>query len=189
MKTASNNIALATVVVALAIFVGAVRIGKNTEEEAHDPTLVSNGNDICVGIERLGSAAGLVCARRQNRIPAEAVRHLGLPVECAESSKGADIFNGDLVSFSIGDGQCSIEKADWSPGNIRLLCGVGLDANRDTAKDLELLPGVGEVKAEAIVKSRIEDGPFTSREDLLRVRGIGPKTLDRIEPWLEWPDK
>ena len=47
-----------------------------------------------------------------------------------------------------------------------------------------MLPGVGETLARRIVESRSEAGPFTELEALRRVRGIGPKTLERIRPYL-----
>lgn len=54
-----------------------------------------------------------------------------------------------------------------------------VDINSADAKTLaEALNGVGLVKAEAIVAYRTAHGPFKSAEDLVRVRGIGAKTLD-----------
>ncbi|AOE84537.1 ComEA family DNA-binding protein [Pseudomonas sp. TCU-HL1] len=41
------------------------------------------------------------------------------------------------------------------------------------------LIGIGEAKAKAIVQYREENGPFSSVDDLLEVKGIGVKTLDR----------
>ena len=46
------------------------------------------------------------------------------------------------------------------------------------------LPYIGEVKAERIIQLRNEMGVFTSIEDLEKVKGIGPKTLTKIEPQL-----
>lgn len=48
------------------------------------------------------------------------------------------------------------------------------------------LPGVGPRTAERILEHRARHGPFRSPEDLLAVRGIGPVTLERLRPWLEW---
>lgn len=46
------------------------------------------------------------------------------------------------------------------------------------------LPGIGETLARRIVTDRAERGPFRSVEDVARVRGIGPKTLDKLRPFL-----
>lgn len=45
---------------------------------------------------------------------------------------------------------------------------------------LESLPGIGPTKAKAIVDFRQKNGSFKRIEDLLKVPGIGPKTLDGI---------
>ena len=41
------------------------------------------------------------------------------------------------------------------------------------------LVGIGETKAKAIVQYRDENGPFSSVDDLLEVKGIGAKTLEK----------
>ena len=52
--------------------------------------------------------------------------------------------------------------------------------NQATAAQLTALPGIGPSRARAIVAYRRENGPFTSLEQLLRIRGIGRKTLDTL---------
>ena len=58
-----------------------------------------------------------------------------------------------------------------------------VDLNSGGVEDLVRLPGIGPVKAEAIVRARSERGPFASVDDLLAVRGIGPKTLAALRPF------
>lgn len=55
-----------------------------------------------------------------------------------------------------------------------------LDLNTATARDLETLPGIGTVKAKAIVEHRESVGRFADIEELLQVAGIGPATLGAI---------
>jgi len=62
-----------------------------------------------------------------------------------------------------------------------------LDPNRASEVQLDRLPGVGPAVARAIVEHRQEEGPFRVPQDLLRVRGIGPATLERIRPHLSVP--
>lgn len=59
---------------------------------------------------------------------------------------------------------------------------IEVDLNRAEARELALLPGIGPVLANRIVANRDQLGPFDSVSDLGRVRGIGAKTLARIEP-------
>ena len=49
---------------------------------------------------------------------------------------------------------------------------------------LESIPGIGPVKAAAIVQYRTDNGPFSSLDQLLEVSGIGPATLESITPYV-----
>lgn len=57
-----------------------------------------------------------------------------------------------------------------------------VNINRATAAELELLPHIGPAMAKRIVEHRTLHGPFRSLMDLDRVRGIGPKTLEKLAP-------
>lgn len=59
-----------------------------------------------------------------------------------------------------------------------------VDINRATWPEIAQLPDIGETLAKRIVASREADGPFVDHDDLRRVRGIGPKTLDSLRPYL-----
>ena len=57
-----------------------------------------------------------------------------------------------------------------------------LDLNTASETDLDALPGVGPATAKSIVAYREQHGAFTSVDQLLEVRGIGPAKLDQIAP-------
>jgi competence protein ComEA len=57
-----------------------------------------------------------------------------------------------------------------------------LDLNRANQAQLEELPEVGPVTAQAILAWRQEHGRFTRIEELQEVDGIGPKTYGQIAP-------
>jgi competence protein ComEA len=59
-----------------------------------------------------------------------------------------------------------------------------IDVNDAEEPELLQLPGVGPKMAARIVESRRTAGPFIDPADLRRVRGIGPKTLEKIRPYL-----
>lgn len=59
-----------------------------------------------------------------------------------------------------------------------------VDVNAAPWPELALLPDIGETIARRVVEHRQKRGPFQSLDDLDAVRGIGPKTLDRIKPYL-----
>ncbi len=55
-----------------------------------------------------------------------------------------------------------------------------IDLNSADAEQLDALPGVGPATAAAIVDHRTRNGPFTSVDGLLDVRGIGPAKLEAL---------
>ncbi len=59
-----------------------------------------------------------------------------------------------------------------------------LDLNDATAEELACLPGIGPVKAEAIIARRAELGGFQTQEDILSVPGLGEATLEKISPYI-----
>jgi hypothetical protein len=66
-------------------------------------------------------------------------------------------------------------------GPARQLYGLPIDLNCADAQTLEILAGIGTVRARAILDER-RIRPFARVDDLVRVRGIGPKTLARLRP-------
>ncbi len=59
-----------------------------------------------------------------------------------------------------------------------------VDLNRADVNELESLPGIGAVLARRVMEYRASIGRFQTIEDLLAVKGIGPKTLERIRPFV-----
>jgi len=62
-----------------------------------------------------------------------------------------------------------------------------LSLNLASAEELERLPGIGPVLARRIVEDRGRNGQYRRLEDLVRVKGIGPKTLERLRPHVRVP--
>ena len=60
--------------------------------------------------------------------------------------------------------------------------GVPIDLNRASAHELDALPGIGPVLAARIVEHREREGRFRRPEELLVVRGIGPRLFARLRP-------
>ncbi len=59
-----------------------------------------------------------------------------------------------------------------------------IQINQADWPEFTLLPGIGETLARRIVEYRTRHGHFRSIEQLERVKGIGPKTMRRIGPYL-----
>lgn len=59
-----------------------------------------------------------------------------------------------------------------------------IDINSASWVEWTQIEGIGEVTAQKIVDDRQANGPFRSVKDLLRVKGIGPKILEKMRPFL-----
>jgi len=57
-----------------------------------------------------------------------------------------------------------------------------ININTASQAQLEELPGIGPTKAKAIIEYRLKYGVFLRIDDLLKVKGIGPKTLESLRP-------
>ena len=133
-----------------------------------------------------------------------AVRHPGL-VRLPESSRVQDAIDasggltrradpGELnLAQPLSDGQQVVIGTRSEPaGEVRDQAGSGtatgpsatgaLDLNRANQSQLEELPGVGPVTAQAILTWRQQHGRFSRIEELQEVDGIGPKTYAQIAP-------
>ena len=59
-----------------------------------------------------------------------------------------------------------------------------ININTASKTELTLLPGIGESRAQDIINYRNEYGRFTSAEDLLKIKGIGEATLEKLRPYI-----
>jgi competence protein ComEA len=60
--------------------------------------------------------------------------------------------------------------------------GAVVHLNSATQAELESLPGIGPAKARAILEFRETNGGFKSVDELVKVKGIGPKTMEALRP-------
>lgn len=64
-----------------------------------------------------------------------------------------------------------------------------VNINSADIKELTFIPGIGESLAGRIVEYRKTAGYFNSPEDLLNVKGIGEKNLEKMRPYLKFRDR
>jgi competence protein ComEA len=83
-----------------------------------------------------------------------------------------------LWQARLGQRLIDIEQAEPIAIDTRI------DVNEANWPELALLPGIGEQLAKRIVADRDLNGPFRDADDLQRVRGIGPRTVERMQPFL-----
>lgn len=81
---------------------------------------------------------------------------------------------GETSSASYAAGAATASAAGGTQGS------GSVNINTAGVEELKTLNGIGDSLAQAIVDDRERNGPFTSVDDLVRVSGIGAKTLARF---------
>ena len=81
-----------------------------------------------------------------------------------------------LAAALARGGQESVEAAGAEPKLVNI--------NTADAAELQLLPGIGEVKAAAIIEYRQTYGQFSDVDALLEVPGIGEYTLEGFRAYV-----
>jgi competence ComEA-like helix-hairpin-helix protein len=71
-------------------------------------------------------------------------------------------------------------------GKVQQGTSYRINVNTASSAALQRLPGVGPATAQKIMEERVQR-PFTSVDDLLRVKGIGPKKLEKLRPFVTAP--
>lgn len=69
------------------------------------------------------------------------------------------------------------------PAPMHAKANVKIDLNIASAAELEALPRIGPSLARRIVEDRQTHGPFRSVDELDRVKGIGPRTMELLRPY------
>jgi competence ComEA-like helix-hairpin-helix protein len=100
-----------------------------------------------------------------------------------------DRTDGSPVLPSATDDETAVLSAESprrGPITIRqkYLLGKRVDINKASLVEISELPGISEVVAAAVLEERDRLGRFRSVEDLLRVKGIKEKRLQKILPFL-----
>lgn len=163
-----------------------------------NPTPAANaaGAPVVVSVVGLVHKPGLVTLQAGARI-ADALEAAGGPLD------GADLI-GLNMARKLGDGEQIVVGIDppagqpatmgssvagdmaaasarpGAPASASAAPSEPVDLNTATVEDLDALPGVGPVTAEAIVAWRAAHGRFDSVDQLGDVDGIGPARLEKL---------
>ncbi|KAF0091524.1 MAG: competence protein ComEA [Fusobacteria bacterium] len=109
-------------------------------------------------------------------------------LEKAEPLENADLLPLNLAMFLKDEQDIYVPFIDAvNEGEVN---GEGnndelISINKASAKDLELVPGIGPVMASNILEYRKSIVRYQTLEELLNVSGIGEKTLEKMRPYIK----
>jgi comEA protein len=96
-----------------------------------------------------------------------------------ESIEGWKSVNDEVKAALVQPEEVKPEEV--KPEEVQQNKNSPININQADVKELGNLPGIGPVKAQAIVDYRTENGNFQSKEEIMKVKGIGPKTYERLQ--------
>jgi len=108
---------------------------------------------------------------------------LALPIPSPEPEECLNPIESAAVAQHTAAVRCEAPqvRAAEIRGPARRLFGLPIELNCADARTFESLDRIGSVRARLIVEERAR-APFERVDDLLRVHGIGPKTLEDLRP-------
>jgi competence ComEA-like helix-hairpin-helix protein len=184
MAIAGRTLGAATAVAILAAVTMSARLDGAFGPKPKGARLAQGAELFCAGVGTPSSEPGLVCAASRTSFLAEAASAGLAPSRCAAAVLPARASAGSLVIVEERGATCAVVDVRRLNAATALICGSRLEINSVSEADLALLPGIGEVRARQILAARRRDGPFPDVESLDRVRGIGPKTVELLRPWI-----
>ena len=72
------------------------------------------------------------------------------------------------------------DRLPWEPPSLEQTVEGRININSAGLEELMTLPGIGEVRAQALIDDREANGPFVYPEELIRVKGIGEGVLSGL---------
>ena len=89
-----------------------------------------------------------------------------------------------VITERKADPEAMMKGGQENEKPYRVMPGDIIDINTADAAELQRLPGIGAVLAEAIVAWRAENGPFGRPEELMKVPGIGEDTFSAVSDYI-----
>jgi len=176
-------IAVSLVAILFATFLFTNTRGRAVAQESAKPTLTMPA----VAKTILIHVAGKV--KRPDVYPLLAGSRVSDAIKAAGgANKGVDLGDINLARVLIDGEQIYVgyvakANSSSSKSSKSRFTGV-ININRATKAEFDSLTGIGPVIASRIINYRNTNGPFLALDDLLKVSGIGSKTLERIRPRL-----
>lgn len=162
-----------------------------------NPPATVTGSEIMVHVVGAVKKPGVVKLPSGSRVQ-DAIQAVG------GVAKGADLSGLNLAALLADGSQIKVGSPD-DPGSSttevaepsskgsgkasgasnETLAPASISLNTADASQLDLLPGVGPATAAKIIEYRQAHGGFRSIDELEQVKGIGPKKLAKMRPFLK----
>ncbi len=149
----------------------------NTRKEVMQPHKI----ELSEGIEKHFTELSTVVKKERSQL----MKNLKLLVTCLFVAAVFMLIAQPVIATEpAASPQQESQKAVASPAKKAPGLEGQLNINTATAEQFVLLPGIGKTRADAIIQYRTENGAFKSIDDLTKVKGIGPKNLEKIKSYL-----
>jgi len=89
-----------------------------------------------------------------------------------------------LAAAAIAPGRAASPPPARGDASAKSVPSAPVDVNTASAAELQAIPGIGKALAQRIIEFREKNGPFDQVDDLVKVRGIGEKSIVRLKPYL-----
>lgn len=157
------------------------------EAVAGEEAAASASEETAASGEVVVHVAGAVSAPGVYTLPADS--RVDDAVRAAGATADADLSQLNLAQ-KLADGQkITVPAAGETPApadnaapSDSSQSGALVNINTATQEELETLPSIGEVRAQAIIAYREEHGGFRTTDELMEVSGIGEKIFADISP-------
>lgn len=153
--------------------------GEEAAASASEETAASG--EVVVHVAGAVSAPGVYTLPADSRVD-DAVRAAGATADAdlSQLNLAQKLADGQKITVPVAgaapaDGSSAATTADSDNGGL-------ININTATQEELETLPSIGEVRAQAIITYREEHGGFRTTDELMEVSGIGEKIFADISP-------
>lgn len=151
-------------------------------ETAADSAAPENvSGEVVVHVAGAVSSPGVYTLPADSRVD-DAVRAAGATADAdlSQLNLAQKLADGQKITVPVAgatpaDGNSATTTADSDNGGL-------ININTATQEELESLPSIGEVRAQAILAYREEHGGFRTTDELMEVSGIGEKIFADISP-------
>ena len=151
-------------------------------ETAADSAAPENASgEVVVHVAGAVSSPGVYTLPADSRVD-DAVRAAGATADAdlSQLNLAQKLADGQKITVPVAgatpaDGNSATTTADSDNGGL-------ININTATQEELESLPSIGEVRAQAIITYREEHGGFRTIDELKEVSGIGDKIFADISP-------